>query len=62
MPHKDPDNLCIVMKNNAISNNVKAIVDYSGEILEETFARFISRLGFWSLVCSFWFFLLTRNH
>jgi len=38
MPHKDPDNLCIVMKNNAISNNVKAIVDYSGEILEETFA------------------------
>jgi hypothetical protein len=38
MHHKDPDNLFIVMENNAISNNVKAIVDYRGEILEETFA------------------------
>ena len=38
MHHKDPDNLSIVMENNAISNNVKAIVDYSGKILEETFA------------------------
>ncbi len=38
MTHKDPDNLCIVMENNAISNNVKAIVDYLGELFEETFA------------------------
>ena len=35
MPHKDPDHLCIVMKNNAIYNNVKAIVEYRGELFEE---------------------------
>ena len=38
MPHKDPDNLFIVMENNAIPNNVKAIVEYRGELFEETFA------------------------
>ena|GEM_PF-2246781 len=35
MPHKDPDNLCIVMENNAISNNVKAIVECRGELFKK---------------------------
>ncbi len=33
--HYVSDNLYIVMENNAISNNVKAIVGYSGELFDK---------------------------